>query len=189
MDKFTICSAALLQLDKEPIQSFDDGRKEAEVAGTIYPIVKRTVLSRYTWTFNTTVAELSRELQVPTDGNHQYQFLLPSDYIRLIRFQDESGEPVSADIYQGRAFRDNSRLFARYQRDIDENDIPPYAISLLIVTCKVEFCEPLNGETAAYTRAETERVGKFAAAKFADCMAKGPRTFIGAQAPWINGRN
>lgn len=46
-----ICSNALLKIGAEGITSFEDGTAEAEIAYSLYPLLRDGLLSAYPWSF------------------------------------------------------------------------------------------------------------------------------------------
>ena len=46
-----ICSNALLKIGAEGITSFEDGTAEAEIAYSLYPLIRDSLLSSYPWSF------------------------------------------------------------------------------------------------------------------------------------------
>src|SRR5437899_2273417 len=99
---YDICSAALIGLGKNSIQRFREGRREAEVASIIYPMVKQDEQSNHFWNFNQAVVVLSQETMVPVDPNWRVQYLPPSDMLRLAGCMDSRGEQCEYEDATGR---------------------------------------------------------------------------------------
>ena len=69
-----LCSRALLKIGASSIASFDEGTAEAEIAASLYPVVRDAMLSVHPWNFAITRQVLARLLDKPTsDFSHAFQ--------------------------------------------------------------------------------------------------------------------
>lgn len=139
-----LCSAALVKLGAASISSFDDGTTEADVAKTLYEVVRDGLFGNHPWSFATAHAELS---QLPSDPitDFDYAFQLPDDFIKALSAGDE--ERGRGAIYQivGREVHTNyEELLLVYIKRADEADFPTYFVSALINRLAAEFCLPLT---------------------------------------------
>ena len=78
-----ICSNALLKIGAEGITSFEDGTAEAEIACSLYPMLRDGLLSSYPWSFAKAQKTLPRLYNVPV-ADYQFAYLLPNDFLRVI---------------------------------------------------------------------------------------------------------
>jgi len=178
MNDLDIMSTASTKLGKAKIESLDDGSKESEVFGQLWPVVKPACLARYDWNFNKFEMELSREIAAPATSKWTYRFLLPSDYLSGNSFFNESETPVDYAIQNGRVLRNSERVFTNYQRDVDSELFDPLFAQYAIAALAYEAQEPLLGEGAVAARLRQEVADKFEAAKERDAMSRGARPFI-----------
>ena len=139
-----LCSAALVKLGAEGITSFADGTTEADVAGTLYDIIRDGLLGSHPWSFATAHDELVQLPTAPiTDFEHAFE--LPTDFIKALSAGDECRSRGA--IYQiiGREVHTNyEELTLAYIKRVDEADFPPYFVSALVNRLAAEFCLPLT---------------------------------------------
>lgn len=144
LSNIELCSAALVKLGAEGISSFSDGTAEADVAGTLYDIVRDGLLGVHPWSFATAHAAL---VQLPNEPltDFQYAFELPADFIKALSAGDECRGRGA--IYQliGREVHTNyEELIFAYIKRADEADFPTYFVSALVNRLAAEFCLPLT---------------------------------------------
>lgn len=83
----SICSAALLQLGKSPISSFNEMGDTARLCSNLYPVERDSILRENDWNCATKRDVLAPMATVPPFG-YTAQFQLPSDFLRLISIRD-----------------------------------------------------------------------------------------------------
>lgn len=83
----SICSAALLQLGKAPIASFNEPGDLARLCANIYPIERDSILREHRWNCAIKREILAPLTAVPAFG-YSKQFALPGDFLRLISVGD-----------------------------------------------------------------------------------------------------
>lgn len=84
-----ICSAALLQFGKAPINSFAEPGDTARLCANLYPIERDALLRENDWNFAKKRVLLAPTVDAPVYG-FQATFALPSDFLRLISVGDWS---------------------------------------------------------------------------------------------------
>lgn len=90
----SICSAALLELGKDGISSFDEPNDRAKLCKNIYAIEKDSLLREHPWNCSSDRALLAPLLAKPAFG-FSAQFALPSDFLRLKSVGDHDiGSPA-----------------------------------------------------------------------------------------------
>lgn len=139
-----LCSAALVKLGAERISSFSDGTAEADVAGTLYDIVRDGLLGVHPWSFATAHAE---PVQLPTEPltDFEYAFELPTDFIKALSAGDDCRSRGAVYQVIGREVHTNyEKLILAYIKRADEADFPTYFVSALVNRLAAEFCLPLT---------------------------------------------
>ncbi len=139
-----LCSAALVKLGAESISSFSDGTAEADVAGTLYDIVRDGLLGVHPWSFATAHAQL---VQLPTAPltDFGYAFELPADFIKALSAGDDCRSRGAVYQVIGREVHTNyEELTFAYVKRGDEADFPTYFVSALVNRLAAEFCLPLT---------------------------------------------
>lgn len=85
--KVSICSSALLQLGKSPINSFEEGTDLARLCANLYPTERDSILREHNWNCCIKMVVLAPLVTVPV-SRFSAQFALPGDFIRLISVND-----------------------------------------------------------------------------------------------------
>lgn len=144
LSNIELCSAALVKLGAESISSFNDGTAEADIAKTLYDIVRDGLLGTHPWSFATAHAEL---VQLPTAPltDFEYAFELPTDFIKGLSAGDECRSRGAVYQVIGREVHTNyEEITFAYVRRADEADFPAYFVSALVNRLAAEFCLPLT---------------------------------------------
>ena len=139
-----ICSAAFVLLGANPIQSFDDGSYEAEVATALYPLIRDSMLSLHPWSFATGEVSLPTLTDKPV-ASFAYAHQLPSDFLRAISVgvsPDSVGTPYR--IAEKRIHADVTPIVLRYVFRPDESSWPPYFDMCLTQHLKAHFAVPIT---------------------------------------------
>jgi len=85
--KVSICSAALLQLGKAPINSFEETGDLATLCANLYPMERDSILREHNWNCCIKQVVLAPLSTVPV-SRFSAQFALPGDFLRLISVND-----------------------------------------------------------------------------------------------------
>jgi len=86
--KTEICSAALLALGQDPINSIDDQNERARLCKQLYEMVLDDELSLHRWKVARKRASLAKEAATPAFG-WAYQYALPSDCLRVLSMAND----------------------------------------------------------------------------------------------------
>ena len=183
--KFDIITQASLALDGNPVSSFRDNTREVEVFQPIYERVKRSELGGHLWNFNTFTEKLAREAATPTDGRWRYQYVPPTNLLRIVNVQDTNGQAVPYQFETGRIFSNYEELFAKYQRNIDESDFPSFFTDVLIARLALEAAQPLTGEAGVYNRARDKYETVRRRARSQDTKENPAPTVLNTQSTWL----
>lgn len=145
-----LCSRALLKVGASSIASFDEGTAEAEVAASLYPIVRDALLSLHPWNFALTRQILPRLLDKPT-SDFSYAFQLPPQCLRVISAgTGNRSRGVTYKIAGRRVFSNASDIILNFITRPSESDFPPFFDMALIARLAAEFCIPLTDSTSRW---------------------------------------
>jgi len=86
-----ICNTALVQVQRRTITDLADGSSEAADCAAIYEETRLRMLRMHTWNWAIKRQKLARESDTPVFGE-DYQYQLPSDYLRLVAARDHAGD-------------------------------------------------------------------------------------------------
>lgn len=144
----SLCSSALLKIGARPIEVFDEGSAEADVAGKLYANTRDALLVAHPWAFSLRQAELI-EAPIPPEADFEHAFHLPDDMLRTISAGSAGrGRGIAYRILGRNLVTDVSRVTLTYQFRADENDFPPHFAQALIARLAAEFCIPLTEGTS-----------------------------------------
>ncbi len=150
LSQIDLCSRALLKVGANSISSFEDGTAEAEIAASLYPTVRDSLLSAHPWNFATTQQRLTM-LATPPIADFQSAFQLPADCIRVLSAgTDGRGAGLVYKIAQRQLRTDASDVVLTYIFRPLETDFPPFFDMTLIANLAAEFCIPLTDSTARW---------------------------------------
>jgi hypothetical protein len=121
-----ICNSALVKIGASRIVALDEGSKNANLCGELYPKLRDDLLRSHTWNFATVRAKLAQLATTPEFGfAHEYQ--LPSDWVRTVSVHDnDAGAGAVEYRIEGRKLRASAgELYLRYVRVVtDVNEMP-----------------------------------------------------------------
>ncbi len=169
-----LSSRALMKIGAAPINGFEDGSAEAEIAGALYPSTRDALLSAYPWSFASAQIELPRLAQSPTaDYANAYQ--LPSDFLRALSAGSGGrGKGIIYRIQGGTLQTDAEAVVLTYIYRVDESGFPPFFESALIAKLAAEFCLPLTENTSRAEMLYKQARDEFETAKRIDAQQDTP---------------
>ncbi len=139
-----LCSAALVKLGAASISSFNDGTTEADIAKTLYDIIRDGLFGLHPWSFATAHVGLTLLPSSPTT-DFDYAFDLPVDFIRALSAGDEErGRGAVFQIVGDELHTNREEITLAYIKRADEASFPTYFVSALINRLAAEFCLPLT---------------------------------------------
>ncbi|MGF1562550.1 MAG: hypothetical protein ACFB3T_10265 [Geminicoccaceae bacterium] len=146
------CAAALVKIGARPISAFNEPGAEAEVARTLYPMVRDSLLAAHPWTFATRQAELVEAASAPpADFAHAFQ--LPADFLKALSVgQGGFGRGVVYRLAGDQLHCDADTIVLTYVAQAPETLFPASFVDALCARLAAEFCIPLTENSA---RAET----------------------------------
>ncbi len=177
MNKFQICSQALVSLAAVPISSFEEGSAESLIAGTRYTSVRDGLLSAHPWSFAKGQAPLPKLAAIPS-ADFAFAYQLPADFLRALSVggsEARTGAGVEYRIFERTLHTDEDGVLLTYIFRPDESAFPPYFAEVLIAKLAAEFALPLTENTS-----RTEALARMAElsiqrAKTIDAQQQTPR--------------
>lgn len=120
-----ICNLALDHLNQDPINSITDPVSKTEkLLSRWYDNVRKRVLRMHTWNFAIKTLTISpNALGDPLDWTHEY--VLPSDYIRLVSIGDKLMPTKHYDVQAGRLLI-NAEGPLRFRYVFDNQNVEQY---------------------------------------------------------------
>lgn len=174
LDDIGLCARALARIGVHPITSFADGTTEAEIAGLLYAPLRDAVLSSYPWNFATRQVVLTR-LATPPNGDYQYTYQLPNDFLRAISAGHSGrGRGINYRISRSELHTDADSVLLTYIFRPDETGFPPYFDALLMTRLAAEFCLPLTENTSRAELLSRQADSEFTRAKQIDSQQDSP---------------
>jgi hypothetical protein len=144
-----ICNRALSRLGCTIISAMDDGSNEAAYCTELLPEAVQAVLSAYDWNDAKKRAELAPLSAAPAFG-FDYQFQLPSDYLRPIAI--DAGEyPFSLEGQQ--ILTDSDAVTIVYiARPADPANMAPYLQKAISLALALDLTTPLTKSDSMTSR-------------------------------------
>ena len=122
-----------------------DTSVEAIHARIQYEQTRDALLRSFTWPFATKRVALSLDTETPA-FDYDYQFILPSDYLRLVSTDIDTTETDYLKIEGKRILVNESTLSIRYVRRVtDPTEFDPLFIEILVLHLALKFINPLAG--------------------------------------------
>lgn len=118
----TLCTAALLLVGADEINSFSDSTREAKLCGAIYEDLKDDMLQSHPWRFSIGQVELNQLAAAPLFG-FSYGYQLPADYLNLVGKELSN---MQHKLYENKIYVNSSTLRVNYQFVPDESKFPAY---------------------------------------------------------------
>lgn len=115
----SICSNALLLMGAQTISSFDEDSDRARLASNLWESTRNDVLRSHPWNCCVKRVALAPDTAAPA-FDWDYQFTLPSDYLRLLSV-GEAGSEADFKIESGKLLSDENPCYLRY---VWRNDNP-----------------------------------------------------------------
>ncbi|MDQ0035849.1 hypothetical protein J2W30_003617 [Variovorax boronicumulans] len=167
----SICSAALLQLGKAPISSFEEAGDAARLCANLYPQERDSLLRENDWNCATKRALLAPLAEAPAYG-YPVQFALPADYLRMIGIGDyRLGSPLCRDFkVQGRTILSSGTVLPiEYVfRNDNEGTWDSKLVELMTARMLWKLAYPVTQLTSLRDELKTEYNGMARAARAID---------------------
>ena len=122
----SICSAALVMVGADEINSFDDETRESKLCGILYETTLQNVLTEHPWRFSLGRVELAELEDTPLFG-YTKAFQLPPDRLRLISMET----PTAYEVFEDKLYTNVDPVRITYQFQPVESKFPPYFVRLM----------------------------------------------------------
>lgn len=187
-----ICARALVCLGLTPINSLAGSDDKETLCRTLYPMVRKEVLSRYPWRHTIAKVRLSRLTAAPVN-EWKYAFQLPENRLcgprAVYNSKEVNARPITQyDIFQDHLYSNEESIWIDFQADQNESKDPPYVQTLMVYVMAARLAEPATDdsgkgerwETMAYgSPAEKQQGGYFELAKNLDSQQRSSQEVSG----------
>ncbi|TVR81916.1 MAG: hypothetical protein EA405_07905 [Rhodospirillales bacterium] len=171
---FQLCARALVKIGAHPISSFDEGSVEAQVAASLYPVVRDALLSIHPWNFAIKQERLAK-LTSPPVADFAHAFALPSDCLRVISSgRPDRGRGLTYRIQGQMLYTNSDAVVLTYLCKVDEAGFPVFFQLALIARLAAEFCIPLTESTARWINLSRAAEEELRRARLADAQEDTP---------------
>jgi hypothetical protein len=179
VSKIDIGTMALLKVGANPIQSFDEGTREAQAVSNMYDEVKRSLLYYTFWNFATEKVELARLAGTPVDVRYKYKYQLPGDVIRVKGIFDQDGiENRDYRVENNILYTNLTQTFLEYIRNMSETNFPPFFTECLVAKLAYEINDAITSVASRSERLAREFENKLTKAKVTDGQENPPSSII-----------
>jgi len=170
--KVSICNTALTMIGADRINSFDEDTSNARACNAIYDQLRKEELISHPWNFATERVQLAQLSSTPAYG-FNYEFSLPTDYLRIIAVQYDYAYRV--EDFKLRS--DQAPFRCEYIKDVEDVSEFSYAfIQLLTARLALELCYPISNSASLTERMEARYLQKRKWATSADSQEGTPRS-------------
>lgn len=177
-----ICNMALRRLGAEKIsdaQYTTPDSKRSNLVKDSYPLVIKRMLENHPWNFALVQAELSGGSS-PTYG-YTYAHSLPSDYIRLSRYEDDDVLDLKFEIIGNKFHTDEETLkltYVGYTVETTEALFTPLFKRALALELAIEISYSLLQSAEQQEQIKAEAKEALRDARLVDAQSGSPHSFI-----------
>ena len=149
----SICSDALIMMGAAAISSFTEGTDAAQACDRLYPDLRNSLLSRYSWSWSYKKLQLARLSTTPLN-EWDYAYQLPGDMLSGVRALFESNsvgvKPLRYgwEIYGDQIFTNFEEIYIDYKFSVDESKMPNYFLHLLKTALSAELAMIITDQVA-----------------------------------------
>ncbi|MDR1009318.1 MAG: hypothetical protein LBL52_03645 [Rickettsiales bacterium] len=176
-----LASRALNLIGAREISSLDEGSAEAQAAAGIYPLVKRRLISSFTWSFARKSERLNR---LDGEGACGYiaRFALPPDFIRAVGISPR----VEYKIAGGELVCNASAVELDYIADVGAEGFSPMFVSALVSALAAEFSLCLLDDGTKFNTLQRRAMLELKEARLCESQQESPKRI--ASFPLSNAR-
>jgi len=154
-----VANAALARIDKETLESLDDGSQTALAVNSVFVGAAESVLSLRPWKSARKRAKLAPLSETPSFGfEHQYQ--LPSDFIELVECLSPCGRRLANDEWEregDRILSDSSPLLLIYTALPDgPRGLSPHLRKAIVCQLAYELAIALTSDSTTASALQSE---------------------------------
>lgn len=190
LDKFEICSRALIRVGGQKITSFEGVGAESVTAYTLYEPAVRALLSKYRWRFSSRQQVLTRQ-DTGGDARWSARYQIPSEAMNIhaITINDA---PIDFDRYENWIYcdaMDTDTLVMDYTYRALEAYWPGYFDTTLELRLASDFAVPIADDLDKASYYQQLFLREFAVAKQMDAQGRTARKMpVGRLARFAGGR-
>lgn len=145
--KVQAVNLALYGLHCERISSFSDSTNIATMINDTYDHILEQTITAGNWVCNTKRAQLSQDATAP-DFGYAYQYILPSDYLKLQEFNDSDEYYLEFKIEHKRLLTDESTVKIVYSfKNEDTMSWSPEFVDVLVARMQAEWAFTITGSS------------------------------------------
>lgn len=147
-----IIKSALVRLGAKPIDSMEEESSTGIIIRTVYPDLKRSILTMYPWRFSMTKRQLGLVIAEPLN-EYRYTFQLPSDRLAGPYGAFSSGRigvpPLRRyEIFSDKLFADQPEIWIDYQYEPPSSRWPAYFVELVTLALAGEVANAVTDISA-----------------------------------------
>lgn len=187
-----ICADALRLLGATVITSFTDGTEASGLCQALYPDIRDTSLTMYSWSWSTKKVALAQSTTTPIN-EWKYSYPLPADAIAgnpvaVFNTSNTSTNPIQEfEIYGNELVTNETTIYIDYVYRVPEDLMPTYFVQLLKYMMAWHLAEPVTDQTekgnywrgiALGASTENNRGGHFRQAMNIDGRGKPPQAIV-----------
>ncbi len=161
----SICNLAMTRLGTSRIESLSDNNENAIKCNAVYSFIRDNMIANHNWNFALKEAELSVLVETPELDDWAYKFQLPTDCLRVVRYEYDPEYRVVADTI----YSNYGTCKIEYVAQItDPTKFPPFFATALGGEIASELAFGITQNAAAAKGAALKAKKEIADAKWSD---------------------
>lgn len=138
--KVQIVNLALTKIGSSRIASLTEDSEQARKSNAVYDLIRNEVMSAHPWNFAITRTSLAALDETPS-FDYDYQFLLPSDCLRVLSTDEEEDK---WEVANGKILYDDDSIKIKYIKKItDTTKYSPGFVEALSARLAAELAYPI----------------------------------------------
>lgn len=190
LDKFDVCSRALVRVGGHPINSFEGEGAEEVTAATLYESAVRALLSAYRWRFSSMQVQLTRLLAEPM-ARWSATYECPANLLNIHAVM-VNDTPIKFDRFESYVFCDaqaTDTVIMDMTYRSDEAYWAPYFEQVLELRLAADFAVPIAEDADKAQYYEQRFLRQYAMARNMDAQGRTARKMpVGGFAAYVKGR-
>jgi len=141
ISKISICNQALVELGADTISSLNESTTESTLCSVQFDPTRRELLRLHPWNCALKYTELALQANKDPNSNYNYQFKLPSDFIRLISVNND----LDYKIIGTNIHTNKNTCFIKYVFDNEDvSTWESYFIAVFVLLLKSKISYPIT---------------------------------------------
>lgn len=152
MNSVEIVNYALGMMGVDPIMSFTDDTKVAQIINNVYTPTLKTVLALHDWNFALKRVKLNQLATNDQSDLWAYAYQEPNDIVKIESLRDANDNKIDYEEFGNVIYANKNPVYLRYVYYVEgmETKFPPYFVNVLVYRLLMNICLPLQGNASLF---------------------------------------